>query len=412
MSVPTHSQQPANPSTQQANTPEQQAHDQQTEPGTLIRHAQLDRRVLTPNDILKLQRTVGNRAVGQLLNDTGQHQHTQSAQVQRNPELRAHAKTSQEVAAPDAMALKPETISINAGDTLQRRFNIDGVIVASSEDIERNPQIKEKYMQLNPIQQDIFRELIADPEVFSFSDLLKLSQQERNFESASSEQVNGRYYDVAKAKQATYLQARDAEVALLQKIANFLNAIPLRIRSKCRPSLYIRLSKGPCTSCRDLIKLFKQDFPNVRIVIEYEQKVAMEKEQVGKDQGQAPLSYGFQDAKKVSDKSHLKIIPFEVIDNIPGVKGFSATTLKTLLDRYMQEHRGDLTKIDKFVSELRAGVMITEETQRAPLAAWMKSSLKKLQDESPTDNDFGHLSSLAGQTRGAQVTGVAKLVLY
>lgn len=47
---------------------------QQTHPATLIQRAKLDPRSLTPRDVLQLQRTIGNQAVGRLLLDTVQRQ--------------------------------------------------------------------------------------------------------------------------------------------------------------------------------------------------------------------------------------------------------------------------------------------------------------------------------------------------
>lgn len=47
---------------------------QQTHPATLIQRAELDPSLLTPRDVLQLQRTFGNRAVGKLLSETGQRQ--------------------------------------------------------------------------------------------------------------------------------------------------------------------------------------------------------------------------------------------------------------------------------------------------------------------------------------------------
>jgi hypothetical protein len=48
----------------------------QTRPATLIRRAGLDPGSLTPHDVLQLQRTIGNRAVGRLLAQTAQRQPT------------------------------------------------------------------------------------------------------------------------------------------------------------------------------------------------------------------------------------------------------------------------------------------------------------------------------------------------
>ena len=46
---------------------------QQTHPATLVQRAQLDPRSLTPGDVLQLQRTIGNQAVGRLLAGTKDH---------------------------------------------------------------------------------------------------------------------------------------------------------------------------------------------------------------------------------------------------------------------------------------------------------------------------------------------------
>lgn len=57
---------------------------QQRHPATLIQRAKLDPRLLTPRDVLQLQRTLGNEAVGRHLAQTAQHQ---PIQKEASPDL-------------------------------------------------------------------------------------------------------------------------------------------------------------------------------------------------------------------------------------------------------------------------------------------------------------------------------------
>jgi len=67
---------------------------QRTYPATLVQRAKHDARLLTPGDVLQLQRTTGNQAVGQLLAQTGQRQPDQ--EEQNKPGLPDNLKTGVE----------------------------------------------------------------------------------------------------------------------------------------------------------------------------------------------------------------------------------------------------------------------------------------------------------------------------
>lgn len=81
----------------------------QTHPAPLIQQAKLDPKSLLPRDVLQLQRTVGNRAVGQLLAQTAQRQ---SLQKQANkPDTPGNLK--------NVKHQKPLYLGVSAGTVLQ-----------------------------------------------------------------------------------------------------------------------------------------------------------------------------------------------------------------------------------------------------------------------------------------------------
>jgi hypothetical protein len=57
----------------------------QTDPGSVVQRAQIDPHTLSPNDVLHLQRSIGNHAVGQLLSN-GESERRQTPSIQRAPE--------------------------------------------------------------------------------------------------------------------------------------------------------------------------------------------------------------------------------------------------------------------------------------------------------------------------------------
>src|SRR5581483_9051421 len=78
------------------------------------------------------------------------------------------------------------------------------------------------------------------------------------FTGRSGEKRSGEYHDRVHSWKSLSWQSNDAEVDLLEQVASFLRLRKNRVYGQI--TLYMRGSKGPCTSCKKLITIFRQAF--------------------------------------------------------------------------------------------------------------------------------------------------------
>jgi hypothetical protein len=247
----------------------------------------------------------------------------------------------------------------------------------------------------------------------------KNEEQEETLEftGSSGEQVNGAYHDLVHSWKTLSWQSNDAEVDLLQAVSNFLRT--RQHHQYGQITLYMRGSKGPCTSCRKLIALFRQDFPNVKIICEYRQRIPQERDAASKSQGQDPLTYGYVDAvslfpgeKQSNKESYCKVLPaFAHGIQVPqGLKGFAMTTLEGFFRRYVEQYDAlDPASVQQFVQKQHETVL--PHSQARNVGTWLRNRLLYEEQVILSAQGLSRLLSLDSPSAGSDVTIYALLCL-
>lgn len=221
------------------------------------------------------------------------------------------------------------------------------------------------------------------------------------------------YCNVAKESGATDLQSNDAEVNVFQRVADHLRENNL---SGKQLTLYLRGSKGSCTSCRRIIRIFMEQFPRVRVICVYRQKDAIEKDQVSKEKGQAQLSYGYPNTFVFADlgfkKLYCKILPaaeLQVIEpeEIPGVIGIKTQNLQNFFANNQEQLQNGSLTIQEFVQRLPTSVV--EVGQRAGVIRWLEARLAFAKQTLLSEKEREHLTTVAQSSSDADVQYNAKL---
>lgn len=186
------------------------------------------------------------------------------------------------------------------------------------------------------------------------------------------------YYQLVQQKRI--LQNKDAEVNILQKIDDHLLE---HILGATWMTLYMRGSKGPCTSCRGLIAIFRRRFPYVKVICDYQQKSAVVQDTVGKEKGQDALTYGYEDAtmiSKGSNSTYRKVFPAAAL-NIQNpaemkVSGIRKENLDNQFNLYQKEKKEnkDLTALE--FARGRPRTVVESDKQAVELAAWLENREK------------------------------------
>lgn len=237
------------------------------------------------------------------------------------------------------------------------------------------------------------------------------------FSGSSGEHVSGAYHNRVHSWKELSWQSNDAEVDLLQAVSDFLRTRQHHLYGQI--TLYMRGSKGPCTSCRKLISLFRQEFPNLKIVCEYRQKLPQEQDVVSKSQGQNPLTYGYADAislfpgdKQHNKESYCKVMPAFArhIHTPQGLKGFSMATLEGFFKRYVaQYHTLNPASVQQFVQNQHETVL--PQSQARDVSVWLSNRLAYEEQIALSKRERTHLLSLDSPSAGSDVTIYALLCM-
>lgn len=227
-----------------------------------------------------------------------------------------------------------------------------------------------------------------------------------HFEASSADRVDGIYHSTAHEKPATSLQSRDAEVSLLQQLDDWLRAKRDTVAAYRSVEIFVRISKGPCTSCRNLINIFRRRNPGIRIVIEYQQAAPQVKEAVGKDRGQAALSYGYEDAATLGRNSHVRVLPGQEVPMPGRVKGFAAATLEGMFGNFKRAG----TSVADFIRSLGRG-FVSNDADRPALQAWLEQRVAYEEAHALSEGDRAQLGGIARPEGGAAVKAHARVVL-
>ena len=227
------------------------------------------------------------------------------------------------------------------------------------------------------------------------------------FTASSGDQVNGFYHETAQQNQATNLQSRDAEVSMLQKIEDWLMDEKAHVAVYESVDVFIRISKGPCNSCRNLIKLFRARHPGVRIVLEYQQDAPITKDIFGKESDQKALSYGYGDAKERKSPNHfLKLFPGQAVEQPARVKGYRANTLAVIYEGFLESKK----EIDPYIDGLPVTILNKKE-DKPLLKQWLRQKVLYEQSHHLSEYDMQELHLIEHPQPGRNVTANAKLVL-
>ncbi len=320
-------------------------------------------------------------------------QQQQQAKLHQSPQL-------QSVAQLKAMAQAAMTHPV-----IQPKLKIGDNTYSELKAINQNPADREAFDSLSWQQKGIMRSLLYDKgKTFDFYS--ELAKMDKTFTGASGDIVNGPYHQHTDAKHDLSFQSRDAEVAILQKVDNYLRSLNFRTKY-LHFDLFIRLSKGPCTACRQLFtQKFKAHYPNARLIIEYNQTHAHETADAPLNSSQRRLTYGFEDAQGVKG-SYTKVLPAGHSIILHRVKGYSGSTLHNLLDQYMKKYNYDNSEVDSFV----AATHFVKKDDRVAVSDWLKQALLKTEQETPTERDQAVISGMTYQKRGSKVTAEARLII-
>ena len=302
---------------------------------------------------------------------------------------------------------------------VQGKFWIGSTLFESMKEIADDAFAWSIYLRLTSDERDLIREFIGRDNVYDVRTVVgdRLDQVTR-LSGHSGERVDGHYHGRAQSREATHLQSRDAEVAILQKAEDWLAARP-NLSCYSVAKLYVKISKGPCNSCRSLINEFRQRNQGVRIVIEYTQAAAVTREQVGKDRGQKALSYGYEDAlprsgaaSAAASSGFVKVLPETGIAEPSNPKGFKANTLNGIWDQYRSKYAGSrsMTDIDDFISELTWLKREKDEYQEN-FRRWLIDKAEYEHAITLTASDQAHLSATRAPSRGRDVHAEATLIL-
>lgn len=185
-----------------------------------------------------------------------------------------------------------------------------------------------------------------------------------DFQAENGLHESGYYYNLT---DGFPLQKNDAEVALIQRIENWLSNYNRECDDK-ELRLLIKISKGPCNHCRNIINKFKHKHPQIEIIVEYSQKNALEKESEGKsEQQQSELSYGYSNAR--NDEKRHNIFYRRLTDlALPNCIGHNNRNLDNLYNK----NKGGfniLPDIDKFVETMPEKVWGED---KEPIAIYFK----------------------------------------
>ena len=267
--------------------------------------------------------------------------------------------------------------------------------------------------------------MAADSKVFEFSDWNDAfdktevdgpgigvdDDQEIKFSGSSGEKVDGFYHDTAQGIDKWKLQSRDAEVAILQKLENWIEEHQVEVEKFTRKTIYIKISKGPCDSCRSLINKFRVRHPSFKVIMQYSQTGAKESDRNGaKDKGQATLAYGYGDATTTGSNSWLKVHPTKPIDSPSGISGYKLTTLKGLYDNFKLKYSNDTDKVSGFVDQLPHAVWKDSDKEKIKEYLWQYILYEKQQALNPEETE--ELDSIQNTKVQGSVTATAMLTLH
>jgi hypothetical protein len=209
-------------------------------------------------------------------------------------------------------------------------------------------------------------------------------------------------------------QRYDAEVVVLEKASKQIEDalaesfgrenVDDSKRHGYNAKLYVRVSKGPCCSCRNLFKGFSQDYPGVKIIIQYNQKTKQETDPVAKDRDLAVLKYGYDKATE-----HAEIGGF--IQNmtpkpsIPAVNARAGGKMNqqmfdVQLSEYKKQKDKSLTPI-QFLTENFRGC---DDAGKALVAAWIRDTL----NWELSADDLNELKAIGNQAQASDGHVVAK----
>ena len=236
------------------------------------------------------------------------------------------------------------------------------------------------------------------------------------FTGRSGEKRSGEYHDRVHSWKSLSWQSNDAEVDLLEQVASFLRLRKNRVYGQI--TLYMRGSKGPCTSCKKLITIFRQAFPNVKVICEYQQVSAQERDVASKAPGQDLLTYGYTDAvrlfpgeKQSNKESYCKVFPALAcgIEVPQGVKGFSMETLEGFFTRYAEKYTLNPAFTQQFVRSLPRTVL--EQNQFQSVIDWLNNRLAYEEQVALSEDELTNLFSLDSPSSGYDVVVYGLLCL-
>ncbi len=298
--------------------------------------------------------------------------------------------------------LKSTRDGIGDNQPVQRVFDAHGKIYSSMKDVADDPVMWASYSALTVAQKAIFRVWINDHVRFPLHALNEFATNQLQFNGQSGTTARGRYKDIAHANPQTNLQSNDAEVHVLNDANAILRKLAPAERRNLNVILYMKISKGPCDSCRGLIRQFMHDFPGVKVVVQYAQAQAHVKEQVGKDRGQKALGYGYASAKSGSaGGQHIKVLHPDGELDVPRVIGQGNPYLMRLLGEYHAQHGWSESNVAGFVA--RIGKHLIPDAHRAEVIRWMGQMIINEQRTQPTAEDVGQLRTIPAADGGRQV---------
>lgn len=245
----------------------------------------------------------------------------------------------------------------------------------------------------------------------------KEPEEERvEFLGVSGEQASGPYHNLVHSWKSLSMQSNDAEIGLLQAVADYLTTLPHGRYGQV--TLYLRGSKGPCTSCKDIISRFRRDFPSVKVICEYRQGAAQEQDVASKAPDQERLTYGYTDAvslapgaRQQNKESYGKVFPALVlgIQAPQGLKGFRMTTLEGLFGRYVELYGLDPASTHTFVASQHQAVLPKEQAPH--VLAWLNNRLAYAAQVTLSKHERTCLFSIDSPASGSDVTVCGLLCL-
>lgn len=234
-------------------------------------------------------------------------------------------------------------------------------------------------------------------------------EEQVEFLGISGEQASGSYHNLVHSWKRLSMQSNDAEIGLLQAVAEYLSTLPHGRYGQV--TLYLRGSKGPCTSCKDIITRFRRDFPYVKVICEYRQGTAQEKDVASKAPDQDQLTYGYADAvslapgaRQQNKESYCKVFPALAlgIQAPQGLKGFKMATLEGLFERYVDVYGLDQASTHTFVASQRPAVLPKEQAPH--VLAWLNNRLAYAAQVTLSKHERTCLLSIDSPASGSDVT--------